>query len=624
MLVLPMLVTPLISVCALFEYSEVKTATIHAPAVSSSGQGVLSKITLAVAYPGSGRVFFSALPYTEVETQGAARLAAYIASLIAKVEFSKYDYYVLVESSVPLIGGPSAGGLIAIGFTALLLNLKLNDTTTMTGMINPDGSIGPVGGLKEKLEAAATKGFKVFLIPLGQRMYSYPVYEEYKRGVFIIKRMRYVSVDLVEYGKSIGVNVEEVCSISEALYYFTGLNVTADIKMPQSALNDVLSVMREFYTDLLNKTTLLLGVATDQARRLGGYYGYSYTQAISRLNQTITEFTGIMNEYPVYATHRLLSAYKNALEYYWALRLSTRTTTIEQILDDVNSTITKAVNEIYSENYTLENSLVQAHVYAAWLYYSSATNVTEFSSQLEYSSEALKLVELARLYYELSTRSCTPLSSSLDKLTEIYSHAIGVYTYASRLLEELNVETSALDQAASYVEALNYAYESRSPLVYGMGSLILGYSSLAIHSALGTAGFVPSKWANLVSLYADEETSLAVVYHLRLVAEAVTLGDDDTGISALTMAIALIQVRSAALATALCESQKYKYGSSVNATAKESTGENTTTPITQQSKGIELKDVELLVILTLAVIGAIVFVRMLKQHWLRTNLQVAQ
>ncbi|MEM4934126.1 MAG: serine protease, partial [Desulfurococcaceae archaeon] len=108
-LILLVLTVPLISVYALFEYSEVKSATIYAPAVSSSGQGVLSKITLAVAYPGSGRVFFSALPYTEVETQGAARLAAYIASLVAKVEFSKYDYYVLVESTVPLIGGPSAG-----------------------------------------------------------------------------------------------------------------------------------------------------------------------------------------------------------------------------------------------------------------------------------------------------------------------------------------------------------------------------------------------------------------------------------------------------------------------------------------------------------------------------------
>ncbi|MEM4732615.1 MAG: serine protease, partial [Desulfurococcaceae archaeon] len=68
-------------------YKEVRTTDVYAPAVSSGGQGVLSKITLAVAYPGEGRVFFSALPYTEVETQGAARIAAYIASLVAGVDF---------------------------------------------------------------------------------------------------------------------------------------------------------------------------------------------------------------------------------------------------------------------------------------------------------------------------------------------------------------------------------------------------------------------------------------------------------------------------------------------------------------------------------------------------------
>ncbi|MEM1817067.1 MAG: S16 family serine protease [Desulfurococcaceae archaeon] len=613
-LILLVLTVPLISVYALFEYSEVKSATIYAPAVSSSGQGVLSKITLAVAYPGSGRVFFSALPYTEVETQGAARLAAYIASLVAKVEFSKYDYYVLVESTVPLIGGPSAGGLMTVGFTALLLNFTLNDAVTMTGMINPDGTIGPVGGLKEKLEAAANKGIRTFLIPAGQRVYSYPVYEEYRRGVFIIRRTRYVSVDLVEYGKGLGVDVVEVYSVGEALYYFTGLNTTTSIAVPQSTLDGVLSTAREFHAGLLNKITLLSGEATSLAGRLGGYYGYSYMQAISRLNQTIRELTGAVDRHPVYVTYQLLSAYRSALEYYWALRLLTGASTVENMLDEVNNTINKAVGEFYSENYTLESSLVQAYLHAAWLYYSNAMNTTELSSRLEYVSEALKLVELARLHYELSTWNCTPLSSSLDKLTEVYSHTLGVYTYTSRLLRELNAETSVLDQAAGYVEVLNYAYESKSPLVYGMGSLVLGYSSLAIHSALGTASIVPGKWAGLAGLYASREASPLVVYYLQLVVEAVTLGDSNTGILALTTAIALIQVRSTASTTTLCKSQEHEYSFSTNittSTVKESAGESTGTSTVQQDKGVKLENIELALVLALAAIGAVTLAHVL-------------
>jgi Archaeal serine proteases len=211
---------------SLFEYSSVKTVTVYAPAISSSGRGVLSKTTLAVAYPGSGRVFFSALPYTEVETQGAARIAAYVAALIANVDFSKYDYFILVESNTPLIGGPSAGGLITVGLTALLLNTSIYSNVTMTGMINPDGSIGFVGGLKEKLEAAKNGGFTVFLIPAGQRVYRYPVYEEIRRGPFVFRTIRYESIDLVEYGKQLGVSVVEVVDIGEAFYYFTGMNLS--------------------------------------------------------------------------------------------------------------------------------------------------------------------------------------------------------------------------------------------------------------------------------------------------------------------------------------------------------------------------------------------------------------
>ncbi|MEM1772777.1 MAG: serine protease, partial [Desulfurococcaceae archaeon] len=101
-----LMITLTISVAgSLFEYSYVKNVTVYAPAVSSSGQGVLSKMILALAYPGNGRVFFSALPYTEVETQGAARIAAYIATLVANADFSSYDYFILIESNTPLIGG---------------------------------------------------------------------------------------------------------------------------------------------------------------------------------------------------------------------------------------------------------------------------------------------------------------------------------------------------------------------------------------------------------------------------------------------------------------------------------------------------------------------------------------
>ena len=40
----------------------------------------------------------------------------------------------------------------------------------MTGMINPDGTVGPVGGILEKIMGANSKGIKVFLIPSGSQL----------------------------------------------------------------------------------------------------------------------------------------------------------------------------------------------------------------------------------------------------------------------------------------------------------------------------------------------------------------------------------------------------------------------------------------------------------------------
>ncbi|MEM1639903.1 MAG: S16 family serine protease [Desulfurococcaceae archaeon] len=101
-----------------------------------------------------------------------------MASLVVDVDFFSYDYYVLVGSTVPLINGLSTGALMTIGLVSLLLNTELYGNVTIAGIINQDGTIGPVGGLKEELEAVASSGFKVFLIPRGRITYMYPVYTE--------------------------------------------------------------------------------------------------------------------------------------------------------------------------------------------------------------------------------------------------------------------------------------------------------------------------------------------------------------------------------------------------------------------------------------------------------------
>jgi Lon-like protease len=65
------------------------------------------------------------------------------------------------------IGGPSAGMMIALTVFDLLADEDLVAGRTIhgTGSIDADGHIGPVGGVPEKMRAAAEHGADLVLVP---------------------------------------------------------------------------------------------------------------------------------------------------------------------------------------------------------------------------------------------------------------------------------------------------------------------------------------------------------------------------------------------------------------------------------------------------------------------------
>lgn len=65
--------------------------------------------------------------------------------------------------------GPSAGAVMTVGFAALLKGDRIQRGIAMTGTITPDGMIGPVGGIPDKIRAAVREGYRTILIPEGQR-----------------------------------------------------------------------------------------------------------------------------------------------------------------------------------------------------------------------------------------------------------------------------------------------------------------------------------------------------------------------------------------------------------------------------------------------------------------------
>ncbi|MDN5321091.1 MAG: uncharacterized protein PWP49_1511 [Thermococcaceae archaeon] len=226
---------------------EGNTVVLKAPAVSrtSSGEliGVATDFVITVA-PGNGHVYVETWPLAEVDMQASARLAAQVAGKVLGVDMSKYDVFIQVRSDAPIIGGPSAGGTMTVGIIAALEGWEVRKDVMMTGMINPDGSIGPVGGILEKASAAHSVGAKLFLIPEGQRIQVVQKTEQKQIGPVVQITSKSEKVDVVEYARERwGLEVKEIRDIYEAVYYFTGKkiekpSVLGELKVDTSFLKD--------------------------------------------------------------------------------------------------------------------------------------------------------------------------------------------------------------------------------------------------------------------------------------------------------------------------------------------------------------------------------------------------
>ena len=159
------------AVGATFETS--RTIVMRAAAVSETSEGFVgatATISITSARNGSGHVFLDTFPLTEVDMQGSARLAARVASQLTGHPVSAHDFFFVVRSNSQQIGGPSAGAAMTVGAIAAINDWSVREDALMTGTINPDGTVGPVGGIAEKATAAASIGVTRFLFPAGQEV----------------------------------------------------------------------------------------------------------------------------------------------------------------------------------------------------------------------------------------------------------------------------------------------------------------------------------------------------------------------------------------------------------------------------------------------------------------------
>jgi uncharacterized protein len=219
----------------------------------SGDEGILLGAQVIVTN-GTGHVFVDTNPYTQVDLQGSARLAAMVASEVLGIDERAYDFYYIIDISSPIIGGPSAGGALTVATIAAINKWTVKPGIVMTGMINPDGSIGPVGGIPYKLEAAAAKNATLFLIPQGQGNVTIQNTTSRTNGPFIINQVNTENVDLVFLGKKLNVTVKEVGTIQEAVLAFTGHGINTPTFNGTILTSDYLELLKPLAAKLKNES----------------------------------------------------------------------------------------------------------------------------------------------------------------------------------------------------------------------------------------------------------------------------------------------------------------------------------------------------------------------------------
>ncbi|KHK97380.1 ATP-dependent serine peptidase containing a PDZ domain protein [Microbacterium mangrovi] len=87
--------------------------------------------------------------------------------LIGVTLTTSYDFPIDVTIQLNNVGGPSAGMMFALGIVDDLTPGKLNGGRNVagTGTITADGTVGPIGGIRQKLYGALDAGASYFLAP---------------------------------------------------------------------------------------------------------------------------------------------------------------------------------------------------------------------------------------------------------------------------------------------------------------------------------------------------------------------------------------------------------------------------------------------------------------------------
>ena len=150
----------------------------------------------ATRTPGSGRLILTG-QLGDVMKESAQAALSLVKSeipdlLIDAAKFEHHDIHVHVPAGATPKDGPSAGVAMYIALASLMTGRKVRSDTAMTGEISLRGLVLPVGGIKEKVVAAAAAGVTRVMLPARNKRDYDEIPEEAR------KKLQFIWLERVE------------------------------------------------------------------------------------------------------------------------------------------------------------------------------------------------------------------------------------------------------------------------------------------------------------------------------------------------------------------------------------------------------------------------------------------
>lgn len=174
---------------------------------------------------GTGLILVNTAVPTGVDFQTSAKTAVKVAQQYTNADLGSKDIIFSITSKndedLQAVDGPSAGMAMAVLLVSEIQNKEISDRILLTGTIGEDGSMGPVGGIFEKAEAAAKHGAETFIVPSGLGITHVQQCEESREGPFLYRSCRSEAKPLSPImEEKYGMRVVEASDLMQVLDYF--------------------------------------------------------------------------------------------------------------------------------------------------------------------------------------------------------------------------------------------------------------------------------------------------------------------------------------------------------------------------------------------------------------------